>query len=243
MISNHVKDAADHIERVSTTVFAKIAKHSLNALQVALGALGLIFMIKKVVDRFFQMFDSRREYESRTSRAEVNAFLYRSEKKHAECSLVNDIRGITDAQKETMFDIMGLLEQFPVSEDDIDTARPAVDAMLMRLCNDDVQMCFQVLRGDLGEVLAESGVMNRNLAHKIAGLARSGPLTDLAISTNVDEAGALQSMGYEVRSQYDKVFHTIRIQNSLEHQLRYSRQDHLKRAIDFGHVDCVRNIQ
>ena len=171
VISNHVKDAADHIERVSTTVFAKIAKHSLNALQVALGALGLIFMIKKVVDRFFQMFDSRREYESRTSRAEVNAFLYRSEKKHAECSLVNDIRGITDAQKETMFDIMGLLEQFPVSEDDVDTTQ--VDEMLMRLCNDDVQMCFQVLRGDLGEVLAESGIMNISLASKIAGLARA----------------------------------------------------------------------
>ena len=173
VISNHVKDASDHIERVSKTVFAKIAKHSLTALRVALGAIGLIFMIKKVVDRFFQMFDSRREYETRTSRAEVNAILYRSEKKHAECSLVNDIRGITDAQEATMFDIMGLLEEFPVSEEDIHKAKPAVDDMLMRLCNDDVQMCFQVLQGDLGEILAESGVMKRDLAHKIAGLARA----------------------------------------------------------------------
>jgi hypothetical protein len=84
-------------------------------------------------------------------------------------------------------------------------------------------MCFQVLRGDLGEVLAESGIMNISLASKIAGLARAvrnvafdpnnfhsltqkknthtqGPITDLAISTNSDEAGALQSMGYEVLS-------------------------------------------
>ena len=66
VISNHVKDAADHIEHVSKTVFAKIAKRSLTALRVALGVLSLIFTIKKVVDRFFQMFDSRREYESRT---------------------------------------------------------------------------------------------------------------------------------------------------------------------------------
>ena len=65
---------------------------------------------------------------------------------------MNDIRGITDAQQQTMFDIMGLLEEFPVSEEDIHKAKPAVDDMLMRLCNDDVQMCFQVLQGDLGEI-------------------------------------------------------------------------------------------
>ena len=86
---------------------------------------------------------------------------------------MNDIRGVTDAQQQTMSDIINLLEAFPVSEDDIHKAKPAVDDMLMRLCNDDVQMCFQVLRGGMGKILAESGVMNRALAHKIAGLARA----------------------------------------------------------------------
>ena len=155
---------------------------------------------------------------------------------------MNDIRGITDAQKETMFDIMGLLEQFPVSEDDIDTARPAVDAMLMRLCNDDVQMCFQVLRGDLGEVLAESGIMNISLASKIAGLARAvrnvtfDPNNFHSLTQNTHTHRVLllilRSPLIQMKPEPFNLWDT-----------RYFPQDHSRKPIACGRVECARNIQ
>ena len=153
---------------------------------------------------------------------------------------MNDIRGITDAQTETMIDIMELLEEFPVSEDDVDTTQPAVDEMLMRLCNDDVQMCFQVLRGDLGEVLAESGIMNISLASKIAGLAR-----------------AVRNVAFDPKHFHLLTQNTHRvlllILRSPQIQMkpgpfnlwdtRYFPQDHSRKPIACGRVECARNIQ
>jgi hypothetical protein len=190
----------ERAKEITKTAVGKMAKHSIKALRIGVAVLGLVLSIKRVYDRFIQFLTSKREYEARTARAEVNAFLYRAEKKNTECSLVNDIRMITDSQKETMFEIMELLEIHAVDtslESSTSSSSSGVDNLVKRMCTDDIQMCYQILRGDLGNVLAESGIFDQTIARKIASLAKSGPITDVAISTNADEAAALNSMGFE----------------------------------------------
>lgn len=201
--SHHVKDVVKAADTPAVmTNMGKIGVKALKGLQVGLAVLGLALAIKKVVDRFIQFFDSKNEYEARNARAEVNAFLYKAEKKHAECSLVNDVRTITSSQKDTMLELLELLEAHGGRKDAVlsstsshhDEAR---DEILSALCAGDVQTCFQAFRGELGGVLAESGVLDRAYAKRIAANAQAGPITDMAISTNADEAAALRRMGFE----------------------------------------------
>lgn len=209
--------AKNHVGQIGASVTKKMGKALQTALSVGLGLLNLGLVLKKVVDRFAQLFDSRAEYDARIARSYVSAYLFRAEKKNAECSLINDVRMVAESQNRALHDVLDMVSQVRESDevdnkeldellrdvmnsedDESAEKQQQPDDLITTLCNENVQMCYRMINDALGRTLRETGAITHDMAKKLTLLATTGPITDLAISTNSDEALILRMMGYEV---------------------------------------------